>query len=116
MTDYFEINEDHLRLLRRMNFRWEDDCYDGAPAVDCKRPYGNSDVWLDVAEITGIVPTEDDDNGEQHYPKGTREKCMVLHREAGTALEIVMQFQSFEIGKFARNNPWGDWRRIQTED
>jgi hypothetical protein len=115
MSERFKMTEDHLKLLKRMSFRWEDDCYDGSPAVDCKRPYGNSDVWLDVAEITGIVPTEDDD-GEKHYPKGSREKCMALHREAGTALEIVMQFQSFELGEFARNNPWGSWRRVQTEE
>lgn len=108
MATRFELTEDHLKLLRRMNFRWEDDCYDGAPAVDCKRPYGNSDVWEDVAEIIGI-PKMEDDSGDSHWPKGTREKCMTLHRETGHALEIVMAFQSFSTGTFVRNSDWGNW-------
>lgn len=43
---------DHLKLLDRMELRWEN-CEYGAPAVDCKRPYGNSDVAGDIAEILG---------------------------------------------------------------
>jgi hypothetical protein len=36
-----------------MYITW-DDCEFGAPACDCKRPYGNSDVYGDMAEILGL--------------------------------------------------------------
>ena len=42
--------------------RW-DDCEFGAPAIDCKRPYGNSDVYNDIAkilEIKGIMVDENE--------------------------------------------------------
>ena len=49
---FFRLKEEHLTLLRRMYVYWED-CEYGAPAVDCKRPYGNSGVESDIAEILG---------------------------------------------------------------
>ena len=110
MAENFRLTEDHLKLLKRMYIRWGDDAYDGAPAVDIKRPYGNGNVWRDVAEVIGICPEEDDD-GEKHFPRGTREKCMKLHRETEFALQIVMQHQSFELGEFVRDESWHHWRR-----
>ena len=115
MTEFFTMTEDHIKLLKRMYVRWDDDAYDGAPTVDIKRPYGNSNVWGDVAEIIGICPEEDDD-GEKHFPRGTRERCLKLHREAEFALQIVMQFQSFEPGDFKRDMPWHRWERVLRGD
>jgi hypothetical protein len=48
----FTVTEDHLKLLRRAYIGW-DDCEFGAPGIDPKRPYGNSDVIGDIAEILG---------------------------------------------------------------
>lgn len=47
------ITPDHLALLARMNFDWDDECEWGAVASDCKRPFGNSNVEGDVSEILG---------------------------------------------------------------
>ena len=47
----FEIKEEHLKLVRRMVIRYDDSCEFGAPSVDPKRPYGNSDVYKDIARI-----------------------------------------------------------------
>lgn len=109
MNDTFDLTENHIKLLSSMSIGWDDGAYDGAPAVDCKRPYGNSSVWQDVAEIIGIEEFEDDD-GESHWPKGTREKCMELHRQTGTAMQIILQCQTFEPGTFKRQ-PYGKWVR-----
>ena len=49
----FEVTEDHLKLVQRMYWQWDDHAYDGAPAVGLKRPYGNSDVMYDIAQILG---------------------------------------------------------------
>lgn len=52
----FEVKEEHIKLLRSAYTSW-DDCEFGAPAIDCKRSYGNSDVLGDMAEILNISLT-----------------------------------------------------------
>lgn len=47
------VTQDHLALLARMNFDWDDECEWGAVSSDPKRPFGNSGVVADVSEILG---------------------------------------------------------------
>lgn len=49
----FTVKEEHLKLMQRMNVDWHD-CEFGAPAIDCKRPYGNGAVFQDMIEILGL--------------------------------------------------------------
>ena len=44
------VKESHLKLLKELNISW-DGCEFGGPCVDPKRPFGNSDVYKDMAEI-----------------------------------------------------------------
>lgn len=37
-----------------MFVQWYDEAYDGAPGINIKRPYGNSDCYYDVIEILDI--------------------------------------------------------------
>lgn len=53
MTTRITITEDHLALLRRAWFDWEDDYEWGGVGQDQKRPFGNSDVQDDISEIIG---------------------------------------------------------------
>lgn len=53
-----EPTADHLTLLRRAWWDWYD-CEYGAPAIDPKRPYGNSDVDGDLAELLPHLSAED---------------------------------------------------------
>lgn len=80
------ITEDHFDLLNRMYIGWED-CEYGAPAVDCKRPYGNSYVEGDIGEILGIAP-EDKENG---YSAEQRAEFRQLHEEMQHVLQILVQ-------------------------
>ena len=48
----FEVKEEHLALLRKMSVGWHD-CEFGAPEIDPKRLFGNSNVLQDVA-IGGV--------------------------------------------------------------
>jgi hypothetical protein len=43
-------NIEHLALLKHAEWSWND-CEFGAPSMDPKRPYGNSDVEDDLAEL-----------------------------------------------------------------
>lgn len=81
----FTITQDHIKLLQRMCVSW-DDCEFGAPAIDCKRPYGNSGVESDIAEILGWE--YDPENDEQCEKIG--EAARKIHREMQTVLQIVL--------------------------
>ena len=106
----FTLTNNHVALLQRMCVEWQNEPYEGAPAINIKRPYGNSRVWQDVAEVIGLQPTEDDD-GEEHWPKGTRERCIALHRETETALQVCLAAQSFEPGEYDSDDWRRNWRR-----
>ena len=107
----FVLTEDHVKLLRRANVWWDDGAYEGSPAIDSKRPFGNSDWVSDVAEIIGLEPIEAD-NGEKFWPKGTRERCEALYKSLAGALQVVLASGSFEPGTYVCNKYKADWRRI----
>ncbi len=81
----FEVTVEHLALLPHFWVGWED-CEYGAPAIDPKRPYGNSDVDHDIHEILGW-PMEDDSWGD---PVVDKEKSRALHEEMQTVLQILI--------------------------
>ena len=87
MTTFY-LREEHLKLLARANWQWQD-CEFGAPEMDPKRPYGNSDVISDIAKILG-------ESGElcPHcagpLDEVNDEKFRTIHGELVTALQIVI--------------------------
>lgn len=84
------ITKDHIKLLKRAYWRF-DDCEFGAPAMDCKRPYGNSSVEADIAEILGwgIVrcPHCDEVIGDDNY----RERARKIHEELVEVIQAIIQ-------------------------
>ncbi len=108
----FELTENHLKLFKRMNIRWNDNAYDGSPEVDIKRPYGNSNVFGDIAEILEIKLFEDF-NGEKYMSPEQEKYIENIHREMGIALQIVVCCCSFELGKYQRSqNYLNDWKKV----
>jgi hypothetical protein len=45
----FTVTDEHLRLLRRARISWEEAEF-GAPGINSKRPYGNSNVFADMGQ------------------------------------------------------------------
>lgn len=69
-------------------------CEFGAPVIDCKRPYGNGDVFTDMA---ALLPHLADD-----------EMAMArLHGELILVLEAVLSSRSFEPGVYERVSRYG---------
>lgn len=87
--------------------RWED-CEYGAPGIDCKRPYGNSDVEYDIAEI---LKWEIDEDG---LTKKQCEEAYTIHCETLTALQIALAIGKFETGIYLNYEKYDTtkWRRI----
>jgi len=108
----FIMTEDHIKLLTNAYVSWEY-CEYGAPAIDGKRPYGNSNVVWDIAEILGwIVPSimtdeEDDDfyDGTGKF-EGIHERAEKIHEETQTALQIILRTKSFVPGTYKRDTGW----------
>ena len=63
----FTVTDEHLRLLRRAYVFWDETEF-GAPGINAKRPYGNSDVYGDIAEILSLVDGEWQDEVEEDWP------------------------------------------------
>lgn len=100
----FRVTEDHLKLIRAFNIRW-DDCEFGAPAVDPKRPYGNSSALADIAEILGIVGEEL--TGEEEL------RCNTLHSETETALQIAIATGVFKPGLYEARPYSSEWKFVR---
>ena len=88
MTDEIIINSNHLELLSQLRWEW-DDCEYGAPAVNPKRPYGNSDVEEDIAEILGW------DIGENGLTEFQQQTAYELHSDL---LKVIPKVISEYLG------------------
>lgn len=103
----FVLREQHLKLLSRMNVSW-DDAEFGAPCIDPKRPYGNSSVIKDMAEILGLEGETCPHCGEL-LEEQDEERLTNLHKEMETALQIVLSTQSFKPGTYVADIYSCDW-------
>lgn len=97
----FVFKQDHRLLLSNAVVRWEDWEY-GAPAIDCKRPYGNTNVRGDIEEILGRPISE--------------EEARELHEGTLIALSILLQMgrypDHYEV-EFEHNGKF--WVEIEDE-
>ena len=82
----FELTQAHIRLLRHANIVFREGMCWGEIGLDQKRPFGNSDIVGDMAELLAIRPVLTDDE-ETHWPPGTTDRMTALYRELGTALQ-----------------------------
>lgn len=108
-VERFTLTAAHIALLRRAYISW-DGCEFGAPAIDCKRPYGNSNVLGDIAEILGLPGC--DDNGE--FPFDQETQMHRLHRETQKALQVIVSAKSFTPGVYETPQYRNQWRMIQS--
>lgn len=105
--EYFTLTEEHIKLLSNAYVRW-DDCEFGAPEIDPKRPYGNSDVIGDIAEILGLKKNICPHCGECLDSKD-EERLTTLHKETQIALQIILHTKSFIPGKYVKKDYGKDW-------
>lgn len=96
ITKTFTITPEHLLLLRRLHFEWDGSAFAGAPCVDIKRPYGNSDpLGYDVPLILGLIWPEDQDQPREIY-----EQCKQLHEDMDKVLAIFVSTGQCAPGEY----------------
>jgi hypothetical protein len=109
--EYFDLTEEHIKLLSRVCISWQD-CEFGAPEINPKRPYGNSDVISDIAEILEIEIKECPHCGEK-LTEFDNVRLKKLHRETETALQIILVTKSFKVGKYRKHGYDINWELVE---
>jgi len=106
----FEVTEEHIKLLQNAYVSWND-CETGAPGMDCKRPYGNSYVSRDIAEILGWWDKDKETEGEEWDL--IEDRAYSLHNEMEKVVQILFDNASIGLkpGTFEKPSPWsGKWK------
>jgi len=107
----FKITKKHLKLLKRMYVSWWD-CEFGAPAIDCKRPYGNCHVYEDMSVILGLGQRDHED--EMHNTQEEINLMDRLHKEMQTVLQIGVVTGKFKKGTYQRTETYKkDWKLVK---
>jgi hypothetical protein len=118
----FTVTEDHLKLLRHARISWDPGEFYGAPAINSKRPYGNSQVVEDVAELVQAPDSDYEWTEEEvifpqrhtarfkHLRTEAAEGYLHLHVQTAIALQIVLATGEFRPGRYRREGYIG-WER-----
>jgi len=106
-TTEFTVKPEHLKLADAMWCSW-DPAEFGAPAVDAKRPYGNSDVVGDILVELDIPDVDDEDD----RPDELIEQAEWIHTEMAVVLQILLQHAEVGIspGRYRKRNY--RWERV----
>lgn len=102
----FRVTEQHLLLAKQMRVSWWGDEF-GSPAIDCKRPYGNSDVLKDISKILGEPGPDEEGCFAVHVVN----RYEALHDEMKTALQIFLTLQTFQTGVYETDDLGYEWMR-----
>lgn len=97
----FKVTDAHVKLAQRMTVRWWGAEF-GAPGIDPKRPYGNSDVIGDILNILGL-PEPDE------IPETLADYCTQLHRSMQTALQVFLSTGRIEVGEYVSDRYGFNW-------
>ncbi len=118
--EQFIVTNQEIQLIKRMCVSWWD-CEFGAPAIDCKRPYGNSNVLKDMADILGFLDDLENleyisDETEEAYTEQVIEEqeevLLELHSNMQTVLQILIDNLSLEAGTYQRQKYGGKWTKV----
>lgn len=88
----FEVKREHLELLQNLCIGE----YDSTPCIDAKRPFGNSNITYDIAELIGIY-SEDLTEQEEQY-------CNQLYADMTNVLQILTQNLKIHIGTYVNQH------------
>jgi len=105
----FELTDKHIALLRRLVVFYDYSSMLGAPAVSKSRPYGNSAILSDIAEIVGIK--EPDWEKDETWSDDDLMTLLKWHYETTRALEVFLAVGKIELGIYARTYAFENWKK-----
>lgn len=105
----FTLTDEHIKLLSNSYVSWiASDNNFGSACIDGNRPYGNSNITIDIHELlTGELIDEDNPEieGEEYNVYDVlhgkiHDRYRTIHKETETALQIILHTKSFETGVY----------------
>ena len=111
----FKLTKAHIELLRNSCVDYYDWVEFGAPAIDPKRPYGNSDVYADIARILKIKGKKTLD-GDIDFTENQYILMDKLHQETAIALQIILSTGKFKIGTYVKKDEYDtrSWYKVKS--
>ena len=105
----FTVTEQHIKAIQEMSFVWTatsdlPDC-----KLDGNRPFGNSDIYVDIADILGIG-VDDEEYGD--YSDEDIDKIEFFFLDLRTVLEILTQTCNLMVGTYRRDSWMDKWGYI----
>ncbi|HNB52266.1 MAG TPA: hypothetical protein PK530_10005, partial [Anaerolineales bacterium] len=111
-TNVFTVTPTHLAMLKRLSFHHDwGDYYLGGAYVSHRRPYGNSDIYGDIAELAGL-PQPDWDEGED-WAETQIQQMLGLHYDMTQVLNLAVEMypEPLTPGLYARKSPIWPWQK-----
>lgn len=105
----FKVTEQHIELLKNIYISWNA-TETGAPTVDPKNPYGNSNVAYDVIEAIGEDIEYRDEEIQEEMSESQWDKAMELHRDMETVLQIAVRHNGVQVGTYTKGEYGVDWQ------
>ena len=102
--EIFKVRKYHLDLIKRLNFSGWDFTGFGAPAIDCKRPFGNSNVYKDMMDIMGWDYGEDSYDYISANPDVKARLDDIYSNELPQALQILTCCLGIKEGYYKKNH------------
>jgi hypothetical protein len=110
----FTITGKHLMLLGRLNWRWNgalDERWWGGPAVSQRRPYGDEDMFANIAELVDRDAWREAlDGNYEAYRVANEPRFRRLHAEMFLVLEILCRTGQNRSGRWTRRSVMDPWR------
>lgn len=111
-TREFDVNEKHLKLIKRSNIKWgfhKDGYNDGHFYQDLVRPYGNSHWVKDIALILDIKEDcfNPDDEDDKWFSDKLEYYLACCHIDMKILIEILCQNLSIQKGTYKREDLYG---------
>jgi len=120
-AEEFVLTEQHIALLRRAQIVWHEahgpeGDYANPVGIDVPRfnpirPYGNSNIEQDIADICGVEYDPAVLYGEGPETDALHARLMKLHQETMTALQIVLATGGFQPGHYFKQE-WCPWTMV----
>ncbi|NUM47939.1 MAG: hypothetical protein HUU38_24805, partial [Anaerolineales bacterium] len=111
-TNVFTVTPAHLAMLKRLTFYhdWGDD-YLGGAYISHRRPYGNSAIYGDIAELAGL-PQPDWDAGED-WTDTQIQHMLGLHYDMAQVLNLAVELypEPLTPGLYTRHHPFHPWQK-----
>ncbi len=106
---FFFMTREHLALARRLWIVWYrgGDWSYGAPGASTYRPYGNSGVLDDIAEIIGY--RRPDPEADERYTLEEKRYLERLHHEMHLVVQIILHTGQMKPGVYKKPQLGKDW-------